>query len=166
MREWVLNLSRTTSIRLRRNKGQSGNSCPGRPGASFFFRKEASVAWIYLIAAGILETLWAVAMKASNGFTLLIPSDWLSRAPCACHEDAAARHGICRLDGDRRCRCVCGGRRYVRRITLTHAGDCSRLHCCRPDHDEGLGVKNGGCPLQAQARYPAGVVVPHRCCGS
>jgi len=32
------------------------------------------VAWIYLIAAGILETLWAVAMKASNGFTLLIPS--------------------------------------------------------------------------------------------
>lgn len=74
MREWVLNLSRTTSIRLRRNKGQSGNSCPGRPGASFFFRKEASVAWIYLIAAGILETLWAVAMKASNGFTLLIPS--------------------------------------------------------------------------------------------
>ena len=74
MREWVLNLSRTTSIRLRRNKGQSGNSCPGRPGASFFFRKEASEAWIYLIAAGILETLWAVAMKASNGFTLLIPS--------------------------------------------------------------------------------------------
>lgn len=74
MREWVLNLSRTTSIRLRRNKGQSGNSCPGRLGASFFFRKEASVAWIYLIAAGILETLWAVAMKASNGFTLLIPS--------------------------------------------------------------------------------------------
>lgn len=38
------------------------------------FRKEASVAWIYLLAAGILETLWAVAMKASNGFTLLIPS--------------------------------------------------------------------------------------------
>ena len=32
------------------------------------------MAWIYLIAAGILETLWAVAMKASNGFTLLIPS--------------------------------------------------------------------------------------------
>ena len=29
------------------------------------------MAWIYLIAAGILETLWAVAMKASNGFTLL-----------------------------------------------------------------------------------------------
>ena len=32
------------------------------------------MAWIYLLAAGILETLWAVAMKASNGFTLLIPS--------------------------------------------------------------------------------------------
>ncbi len=56
-------------------KGErSGNSCPGRPGASFFLRKEASVAWIYLLAAGILEALWAVAMKASNGFTLLIPS--------------------------------------------------------------------------------------------
>ena len=32
------------------------------------------MAWIYLLAAGILEALWAVAMKASNGFTLLIPS--------------------------------------------------------------------------------------------
>ena len=32
------------------------------------------MAWVYLFAAGILETLWAVAMKASNGFTLLMPS--------------------------------------------------------------------------------------------
>ena len=56
------------------------------------------------------------------------------------HQGAPAGDRLRRLDGDRRCRRVCGGRRYVRRITLTHAGDCSRLHCCRPDHDEGLGL--------------------------
>ena len=47
---------------------------PGTARSFILFWKEASVAWIYLLAAGILETLWAVAMKASNGFTLLIPS--------------------------------------------------------------------------------------------
>ncbi len=30
--------------------------------------------WIYLLIAGILEITWAVAMKMSNGFTVLIPS--------------------------------------------------------------------------------------------
>ena len=30
--------------------------------------------WIYLFIAGALEITWAVAMKMSNGFTLLIPS--------------------------------------------------------------------------------------------
>ena len=30
--------------------------------------------WIYLFIAGILEITWAVTMKMSNGFTLLIPS--------------------------------------------------------------------------------------------
>ena len=30
--------------------------------------------WIYLLIAGILEITWAVAMKMSNGFTLLVPS--------------------------------------------------------------------------------------------
>lgn len=131
------------------------------------------MAWIYLIAAGILETLWAVAMKASNGFTLLIPSLITVLAMIGSVALLALAMRTLPLGtayvvwtGIGRCRCVCGGRRYVRRITLTHAGDCSRLHCCRPDHDEGLGVKNGGCPLHAQARYPAGVVVPHRCCGS
>ena len=47
---------------------------PGTARSFILFWKEASVAWIYLLAAGILETLWAVAMKASNGFTQLIPS--------------------------------------------------------------------------------------------
>lgn len=30
--------------------------------------------WIILIIAGLTEVLWAVAMKYSNGFTVLIPS--------------------------------------------------------------------------------------------
>ena len=30
--------------------------------------------WIMLILAGIFEVIWAVAMKYSNGFTVLIPS--------------------------------------------------------------------------------------------
>ena len=30
--------------------------------------------WIYLLIAGALEITWAVAMKMSNGFTILIPS--------------------------------------------------------------------------------------------
>lgn len=30
--------------------------------------------WIYLIIAGLFEITWAVAMKLSNGFSVLIPS--------------------------------------------------------------------------------------------
>lgn len=30
--------------------------------------------WILLIIAGLLEVFWAVAMKYSNGFTVLVPS--------------------------------------------------------------------------------------------
>lgn len=30
--------------------------------------------WIYLLLAGLLEVTWAVAMKASEGFTRLLPS--------------------------------------------------------------------------------------------
>ena len=30
--------------------------------------------WVTLLIAGILEITWAVAMKFSNGFTVLIPS--------------------------------------------------------------------------------------------
>ena len=30
--------------------------------------------WIYLFIAGTLEITWAITMKMSNGFTVLIPS--------------------------------------------------------------------------------------------
>lgn len=32
------------------------------------------MAWIYLIVAGLLEIVWAFAMKQSDGFTRLVPS--------------------------------------------------------------------------------------------
>ena len=32
------------------------------------------MAWLYLISAGLLEIVWAFAMKKSHGFTLLLPS--------------------------------------------------------------------------------------------
>jgi quaternary ammonium compound-resistance protein SugE len=32
------------------------------------------MAWIYLVAAGILEIVWAYAMKQSHGFTRLVPT--------------------------------------------------------------------------------------------
>jgi quaternary ammonium compound-resistance protein SugE len=41
----------------------------GRPGM-----KEYSMAWIWLAFAGLLEIVWAVAMKQSEGFTRLWPS--------------------------------------------------------------------------------------------
>ena len=40
---------------------------------SFVF-KEVFMKWIILLIAGILEITWAVAMKMSNGFTVLVPS--------------------------------------------------------------------------------------------
>ncbi len=32
------------------------------------------VAWVYLVIAGFLEIVWALFMKKSAGFTLLVPS--------------------------------------------------------------------------------------------
>jgi quaternary ammonium compound-resistance protein SugE len=32
------------------------------------------MAWIYLVIAGVLEIVWALAMKQSQGFTRLVPS--------------------------------------------------------------------------------------------
>lgn len=32
------------------------------------------MAWIYLVAAGVLEIIWAFTMKQSEGFTRLLPS--------------------------------------------------------------------------------------------
>ncbi len=34
------------------------------------------MAWLWLITAGVLEIAWAVALKASHGFTRLGPSLW------------------------------------------------------------------------------------------
>jgi quaternary ammonium compound-resistance protein SugE len=36
--------------------------------------KEGRMAWIYLLAAGVLEIVWAFAMKQSDGFSKLTPS--------------------------------------------------------------------------------------------
>ena len=36
--------------------------------------KEKNIAWIYLILSGLLEIVWAYFLKASHGFTVLIPS--------------------------------------------------------------------------------------------
>ncbi len=32
------------------------------------------MAWVYITLAGILEIVWALGLKFSNGFTILIPS--------------------------------------------------------------------------------------------
>lgn len=32
------------------------------------------MAWIYLVLAGVLEVVWAVGLKYSEGFTRLVPS--------------------------------------------------------------------------------------------
>jgi quaternary ammonium compound-resistance protein SugE len=32
------------------------------------------MAWVYLIIAGIFETVWAIALKYTMGFTRLVPS--------------------------------------------------------------------------------------------
>ncbi|MBI4047890.1 MAG: QacE family quaternary ammonium compound efflux SMR transporter, partial [Devosia nanyangense] len=32
------------------------------------------MAWVYLVAAGILEIIWAFTMKQSHGFTRLMPT--------------------------------------------------------------------------------------------
>jgi quaternary ammonium compound-resistance protein SugE len=38
--------------------------------------RAAVLPWAVLIVAGLLETVWAVCMKASNGFTRFWPSFW------------------------------------------------------------------------------------------
>jgi quaternary ammonium compound-resistance protein SugE len=37
-------------------------------------RRASTVAWIFLVAAGLLEVIWAFFMKKSAGFTLPVPS--------------------------------------------------------------------------------------------
>jgi quaternary ammonium compound-resistance protein SugE len=47
-----------------------GRKRPGRPGPV----EGRALAWIILLAAGLLEVVWAFAMKQSDGFTRLLPS--------------------------------------------------------------------------------------------
>ena len=39
------------------------------------------MAWVILIVAGLLEVVWAYAMKVSDGFTKLTPSILSGRKP-------------------------------------------------------------------------------------
>ena len=41
---------------------------------AYFIYGEFIMKWVYLILAGVLEVTWAVAMKMSEGFTVLVPS--------------------------------------------------------------------------------------------
>jgi len=56
------------------------NGSPGRPCEPLFFVGTTphfyhhNVAWIYLIVAGILEVGWAIGLKYTKGFTVLVPS--------------------------------------------------------------------------------------------
>jgi quaternary ammonium compound-resistance protein SugE len=34
------------------------------------------MSWVYLFIAGLLEVVWAVGLKYTNGFTKLMPSLW------------------------------------------------------------------------------------------
>jgi quaternary ammonium compound-resistance protein SugE len=38
------------------------------------FERERAMAWIALVCAGLLEIVWATAMKQSHGFTRFVPS--------------------------------------------------------------------------------------------
>ncbi|WP_102960194.1 DMT family transporter [Mangrovicella endophytica] len=38
------------------------------------------MAWIYLVAAGILEIVWSYAMKQSDGFTRAVPTTVMAAA--------------------------------------------------------------------------------------
>jgi len=45
-----------------------------RDGPAFSIEEDCVVAWIVLIIAGLLEVVWAFAMKQSEGFSRLVPS--------------------------------------------------------------------------------------------
>lgn len=39
-----------------------------------FLKTDADMAWLVLLVSGMLETVWAIALKSSDGFTRLWPS--------------------------------------------------------------------------------------------
>lgn len=48
-------------------EAMSGTARPDKQGGR-------TMAWIYLVLAGLLEVVWAFYMKKSEGFTLLVPT--------------------------------------------------------------------------------------------
>ena len=42
-------------------------------GTAWPYQEEGRHGWIYLLFAGLLEIVWAVSMKQSEGFTRLTP---------------------------------------------------------------------------------------------
>jgi len=56
-----------------------GNGPPGRgeagiPGGGQAKARTVTISWLILIAAGLLEIVWAIALKNADGFTRLWPS--------------------------------------------------------------------------------------------
>lgn len=45
-----------------------------RDGPAAILQKEAVLAWLFLFVAGLLEVVWAYAMKLSDGFSKPMPS--------------------------------------------------------------------------------------------
>lgn len=41
------------------------------------------MAWVYLVVAGVLEVVWAYAMKQSHGFTRIVPTTIMGAAMIA-----------------------------------------------------------------------------------
>jgi quaternary ammonium compound-resistance protein SugE len=60
---------RGTTARRTRSSGE-----PFEPDVTQAKVKTVTVAWLILIGAGLLEVVWAIALKESDGFTKLWPS--------------------------------------------------------------------------------------------
>jgi len=57
-----------------RSPDEQGGACTGGSLSRGVLVQEATVAWVALIIAGVLEVVWAFSMKQSEGFTRLGPS--------------------------------------------------------------------------------------------
>jgi hypothetical protein len=88
-------------------------------------------AWLLLLIAGLLETVWALSMKASEGFTrlpytvLTFVAAWASFWLLGLTAQPARGHGLCRVDRHRRRRRGRGGHGSVCR---TGDGGSDRVH--------------------------------------
>ena len=65
--------------------------------------QEDIMSWLVLVFSGLMESVWAIALGASNGFTRLGPTIvFVLGRPGLRHENAPHRHGLCRMGGHRR----------------------------------------------------------------